>query len=327
MYEPPFNITNEVLQLVSEISLQLGHMEALSEAQVPNPMLRKENRIRTIHSSLAIEHNSLTLQQVTDIVNGKRVLGAPDEIMEVKNAIDAYHLMQSLDAFNQKDLLKAHAAMMHDLVHTAGRFRYATVGVFDDQGHCIHMAPPAERVPWLIQDLFEWISSTKTHSLISSCVFHYEFEFIHPFEDGNGRMGRFWQTLLLSRWKPVFAWLPVETIVRENQDGYYAAIAQSDHEANSTPFIVFMLNCLLRVIKQHDSTNIEDSLSLTSVSLSKSEEKVLNALREDNKLTIAKISQLTGLSVSGVKKIINALKVAGLLERKGSSKSGEWIIK
>ena len=327
MYEPPFNITNEVLQLVSEISLQLGHMEALSEAQVPNPMLRKENRIRTIHSSLAIEHNSLTLQQVTDIVNGKRVLGAPDEIMEVKNAIDAYHLMQSLDAFNQKDLLKAHAAMMHDLVHTAGRFRYATVGVFDDQGHCIHMAPPAERVPWLIQDLFEWISSTKTHPLISSCVFHYEFEFIHPFEDGNGRMGRFWQTLLLSRWKPVFAWLPVETIVRENQDGYYAAIAQSDHEANSTPFIVFMLNCLLRVIKQHDSTNIEDSLSLTSVSLSKSEEKVLNALREDNKLTIAKISQLTGLSVSGVKKIINALKVAGLLERKGSSKSGEWIIK
>lgn len=327
MYEPPFNITNEVLQLVSEISLQLGHMEALSEAQVPNPMLRKENRIRTIHSSLAIEHNSLTLQQVTDIVNGKRVLGAPDEIMEVKNAIDAYHLMQSLDAFNQKDLLKAHAAMMHDLVHTAGRFRYATVGVFDDQGHCIHMAPPAERVPWLIQDLFEWISSTKTHPLISSCVFHYEFEFIHPFEDGNGRMGRFWQTLLLSRWKPVFAWLPVETIVRENQDGYYAAIAQSDHEANSTPFIVFMLNCLLRVIKQHDSTNIEDSLSLTSVSLSKSEEKVLNALQEDNKLTIAKISQLTGLSVSGVKKIINALKVAGLLERKGSSKSGEWIIK
>lgn len=327
MYEPPFNITNEVLQLVSEISLQLGHMEALSEAQVPNPMLRKENRIRTIHSSLAIEHNSLTLQQVTDIVNGKRVLGAPDEIMEVKNAIDAYHLMQSLDAFNQKDLLKAHAAMMHDLVHTAGRFRYATVGVFDDQGHCIHMAPPAERVPWLIQDLFEWISSTKTHPLISSCVFHYEFEFIHPFEDGNGRMGRFWQTLLLSRWKPVFAWLPVETIVRENQDGYYAAIAQSDHEANSTPFIVFMLNCLLRVIKQHDSTHIEDSLSLTSVSLSKSEEKVLNALQEDNKLTIAKISQLTGLSVSGVKKIINALKVAGLLERKGSSKSGEWIIK
>lgn len=252
MYTPPFSITDEVLQLVSDISLKLGRMEALTEKQLPSPMLRKENRIRTIHSSLAIENNSLTLKQVTDIVNGKRVLGAPDEIKEVKNAIDAYHLMQTLDAFSQKDLLKAHAAMMHELVHSAGRFRSENVGVFDDKGHCVHMAPPADRVPWLIQDLFEWISTTQTHPLISSCVFHYEFEFIHPFVDGNGRMGRFWQTLLLSHWKPIFAWLPVEDIVRENQEGYYAAIAQSDREANSTPFVAFMLKCLLRVIEEHE---------------------------------------------------------------------------
>lgn len=326
MYEPPFTITNEVLQLVSEISLQLGRMEALSDAQLPSPMLRKENRIRTIHSSLAIEHNSLTLQQVTDIVNGKRVLGAPDEIMEVKNAIDAYHLMQSLDAFNQKDLLRAHAAMMHDLVHTAGRFRFDPVGVFDDQGRCIHMAPPADRVPWLIQDLFEWVSNTQTHPLISSCVFHYEFEFIHPFEDGNGRMGRFWQTLLLSRWKPVFAWLPVESIVRENQEGYYAAIAQSDHEANSTSFIVFMLKCLLRVIKEHEDPHTQEQ-AVIGHSLSKSEGKVLEVLRKDGRLTIAEVSEMTDLSVSGVKKVIAALKKAGLLERKGASKSGEWVVK
>ena len=309
MYEPPFTITNEVLQLVSDISLQLGRMEALSDAQLPSPMLRKENRIRTIHSSLAIEHNSLTLQQVTD------------------NAIDAYHLMQSLDAFNQEDLLKAHGAMMHELVHTAGRFRFDSVGVFDDQGHCIHMAPPADRVPWLIQDLFEWVSTTQTHPLISSCVFHYEFEFIHPFEDGNGRMGRFWQTLLLSRWKPVFAWLPVESIVRENQEGYYAAIAQSDHEANSTSFIVFMLNCLLRVIKEHEDTHQQESEIKTPITLSKSEENVLDALRKDGRLTIAEVSQLTGLSVSGVKKVIAALKKIGMLERKGASKSGEWVVK
>lgn len=326
MYTPPFTITDEVLQLVSEISLQLGRMEALSEAQLPSPMLRKENRIRTIHSSLAIEHNSLTLQQVTDIVNGKRVLGAPDEIMEVKNAIDAYHLMQSLDAFCEKDLLKAHAAMMHELVHTAGRFRFSSVGVFDAQGHCIHMAPPAARVPWLIQDLFEWISTTQTHPLISSCVFHYEFEFIHPFEDGNGRMGRFWQTLLLSRWKPVFAWLPVETIVRENQDGYYAAIAQSDHEANSTPFIVFMLNCLLRVIKMHAYPNVENG-ETSNVTLSKSEEKVLECLRLNGRLTMADVSEQTGLSLSGVKKIIASLKKIGVLEHRGASKSGEWVVK
>lgn len=222
MYTPPFTITDEVLQLVSEICLHVGRIEAISQSRLPSPMLRKANRIRTIHSSLAIEHNSLTLQQVTDIVNGKRVLGAPDEILEVKNAIDAYRLLQQLDAFSQEDLLKTHTAMMHDLVHTAGHFRNEGVGVFDKDGSCVHMAPAAERVPWLMKDLFEWVSSTTIHPLISSCVFHYEFEFIHPFIDGNGRLGRFWQTLLLSRWKPVFAWLPVESIVHDNQEGYYA---------------------------------------------------------------------------------------------------------
>lgn len=324
MYTPPFDITNEILQLVSDISLKLGRMEALSDTDVPSPMLRKENRIRTIHSSLAIEHNSLTLRQVTDIVNGKHVLGAPDEIKEVKNAIDAYHLMQTLDAFSQKDLLKAHGAMMQELVHTAGKFRHSNVGVFDNQGHCIHMAPPSDRVPWLIQDLFEWVTTTDTHPLISSCVFHYEFEFIHPFEDGNGRMGRFWQTMLLSRWKPVFAWLPVESIVRDNQEGYYAAIAESDHEGNSTPFIVFMLKCLLRVIEEHEQT---DTVKPTDKPiLNKSEEKIISLLRKNSRLTIPQMSEQTGLSVSGVKKIIQSLKKAGILIRLGASKSGEWMV-
>lgn len=324
MYTPPFDITNEVLQLVSDISLKLGRLEALSETEIPSPMLRKENRIRTIHSSLAIEHNSLTLKQVTDIVNGKHVLGAPDEIKEVKNAIDAYRLMQTLDAFSQKDLLKAHRAMMQELVHSAGKFRHSNVGVFDDQGHCIHMAPPADRVPWLIQDLFEWVSSTETHPLISSCVFHYEFEFIHPFEDGNGRMGRFWQTMLLSRWKPVFAWLPVESIVRDNQEGYYAAIAASDHKGNSTSFIVFMLKCLLRVIEEHEQSDENKPVGISP--LNKSEEKILNLLRNNGRLTILHMSEQTGLSVSGVKKIIQSLKKAGILRRVGASKSGEWVV-
>lgn len=324
MYTPPFDITNEVLQLVSDISLKLGRLEALSETEIPSPMLRKENRIRTIHSSLAIEHNSLTLKQVTDIVNGKHVLGAPDEIKEVKNAIDAYHLMQTLDAFSQKDLLKAHRAMMQELVRSAGKFRHSNVGVFDDQGHCIHMAPPADRVPWLIQDLFEWVSSTETHPLISSCVFHYEFEFIHPFEDGNGRMGRFWQTMLLSRWKPIFAWLPVESIVRDNQEGYYAAIAESDHEGNSTPFIIFMLKCLLRVIEEHEQSDENKPVGISP--LNKSEEKILNLLRNNGRLTILHMSEQTGLSVSGVKKIIQSLKKAGILRRVGASKSGEWVV-
>lgn len=325
MYTPPFDITNEVLQSVSDISLKLGRLEALFGTVMPSPMLRKKNRIRTIHSSLAIEHNSLTLKQVTDIVNGKHVLGAPDEIKEVKNAIDAYHLMQTLDAFSQKDLLKAHAAMMHDLVHSAGRFRSENVGVFDDNGRCIHMAPPAERVPWLIQDLFDWVTTTQTHPLISSCVFHYEFEFIHPFVDGNGRMGRFWQTMLLSRWKPVFAWLPVESIVRDNQDGYYAAIAESDHKGNSTSFIAFMLRCLLRVIEEHEQH--EDEVLIDTHILNKSEERLLGMLRQNGKLTISQMSEQMGLSMSGIKKIIQSLKKTGILIRVGASKSGEWVVK
>lgn len=325
MYIPPFTITDDVLQLVSDICLQVGRIEALSQSRLPNPMLRKANRIRTIHSSLAIEHNSLTLQQVTDIVNGKRVLGAPDEIREVKNAIDAYHLMQQLDAFSQEDLLKAHAAMMHNLVHTAGRFRNEGVGVFDKNGKCVHMAPSADRVPWLMNDLFEWVSSTTVHPLISSCVFHYEFEFIHPFIDGNGRMGRFWQTLLLSRWKPVFAWLPVESIVHDNQEGYYAAIAESDNRAESTPFVTFMLKCLLRAVTEHEETHIGDD-DVENPPLSKSEKKVLDAFRKNGLLTIAEVSEQTGLSVSGVKKAIAAMKAAGLLVRRGTNKRGLWLV-
>ena len=215
--------------------------------------------------------------------------------------------------------------MMHDLVHTAGHFRNEGVGVFDKDGSCVHMAPAAERVPWLMKDLFEWVSSTTIHPLISTCVFHYEFEFIHPFIDGNGRLGRFWQTLLLSRWKPVFAWLPVESIVHDNQEGYYAAIAESDSRADSTPFVTFMLRCLLRTVTEHEGTHIEETDAETPP-LSKSEKIVLDAFRKNGLLTIAEVSELTGLSVSGVKKVITSLKTAGLLVRRGSNKNGLWQV-
>lgn len=216
MYTPPFTVTDEVLHLVSEISEQIGTLNALLGERMPSPMLRKENQIKTIHSSLAIEHKSLSLQQVTDVIDGKHVLGAPDEIQEVKNALQAYQLMLQLDAFSEADLLRAHSLMMADLVDNAGHYRKGSVGVFDGD-KCIHVAPSADRVPTLMAELFAWVKETKTHPLISSCVFHYEFEFIHPFMDGNGSMGRYWQTLLLSRWKGIFAWLPVETIVKKHQ--------------------------------------------------------------------------------------------------------------
>ena len=233
MYKPPFNITARMLHQIADISEQLGILIAQLGENAPSPMLRKKNQIKTIHSSLAIEHNSLSLKQVTDIIDGKRVLGAPDEIQEVKNAIEAYRLMPELDAFKEKDLLKAHGLMMKDLVRTAGHYRQEGVGVFNGE-QLLHMAPPADQVPRLMGDLFQWVKSTDVHPLIHSCVFHYEFEFIHPFVDGNGRMGRYWQTMLLSRWKGLFSWLPVETIVKDHQQDYYNAIANSDAAGEST---------------------------------------------------------------------------------------------
>ena len=188
MYKPPFEITSKIIELISNISEKVGEVNYLQN----NPyhiQLRKENRIKTIHSSLAIENNSLSLQQITDIIDGKRILGNPNEIKEVKNSIQAYDLLLSLNPYNEKDLLKAHKLMMQDLVERNGKYRTDGVGIFDGK-KVVHLAPPADRVPELMNDLFEWLKTSDTHPLIKSCVFHYEFEFIHPFQDGNGRVGR-----------------------------------------------------------------------------------------------------------------------------------------
>ena len=322
MYAPPFNITDEILWLVSEISEQVGVLNAVFGTRLPSPMLCKENQIKTIHSSLAIEHNSLSLQQVTDVINGKHVLGAPNEIQEVKNAIQAYQLMKSLDAFQEADLLRAHKLMMADLVDNAGQYRKGGVGVFAGE-QCIHMAPPADRVPTLMADLFEWINQTDTHPLVSSCVFHYEFEFIHPFMDGNGRMGRYWQTILLSRWKGIFAWLPVETIVKQHQQDYYNAIAQSDAQGESTAFIAFMLRCILQSVKEQQKVTDKVAYKVTD----KSEDKLLNIIRETPSVTIPQLMQMLSMSDSGVRKILRKLQQQGRLVRIGANKNGHWEIK
>ena len=201
--------------------------------------------------------------------------------------------------------------MMTDLVKENGLYRQGGVGVFDGQ-KCIHMAPPAQRVPLLMADLLEWVKKTRVHPLVSSCVFHYEFEFIHPFADGNGRMGRMWQTLLLMQWKPIFAWIPVETIVKEHQKDYYAAIARSDSEANSTAFITFMLQCLKQALQEMEESN------------QKSNRKILASLRRNPTVTIRELQDETGLSESGVKKIIRQLKAEGLIRRIGGDKGGHW---
>lgn len=321
-YIPPFQITAEILKLVSEISELVGAISVSLGDNMPSPMLRKANQIKTIHSSLAIEHNSLSLAQVTDIIDGKHVLGAPNEIQEVKNAIKAYQLMSQLDAFNEKDLLRAHHLMMQYMVKNAGHYRNESVGVFDG-GRCIHMGPSALLVPQLMGQLFEWIKKTDVHPLISSCVFHYEFEFIHPFMDGNGRMGRYWQTMLLARWKGIFAWIPVETIVKAHQQEYYDAIAKSDAAGESTIFIAFMLQCLLDSIKEYKVANkVADKVA--DKTLGNSELELVNLIKKNKNITIQEMMKKTGRSDSGVRKILSGLKKKGVIERVGANKNGYW---
>ena len=242
-YFPPYSVTDAAIHLVAEICEQVGVLTVKNGAAA-NPQLRRENQLRIIHASLAIENNSLSLEQMTDVLNGKRVLGAPQEIREVKNAYEAYERLLTLDPFNIEHILSAHKILMTALTKEAGRFRSGGIGIFAGK-QLVHMAPPASVVPKLVHNLLHWVQATDVHPLIKSCVFHYEFEFIHPFADGNGRMGRMWQTLLLSSWKPVFSWLPIETLIRERQQEYYEVLAVSDKMADSTMFVEFML-CVIR---------------------------------------------------------------------------------
>lgn len=336
MYIPPFNITERILHLISEISEQVGSLNSRIGNDAPSPMLRKKNQIRTIHSSLAIENNTLSLKQVTDIIDGKHVLGAPDEIQEVKNAIEAYQLMPQLDAFKEKDLLKAHGLMMSQLVRNAGRYRQEGVGVFDSNGNCLHMAPSPDRVPELMGDLFHWVKSCKTHPLVYSCVFHYEFEFIHPFIDGNGRMGRYWQTMLLSRWKGIFSWIPVETIVKEHQEEYYSVIAKCDAAGESTLFVEFMLQCLLEAMENYSEPEgevseelhdkLRDKLHDKFPELSEKAIEVIETIHAHRSFNAAEIGEHIGLSERQVKTYITKLKQIGLLTRVGSNKTGYWKV-
>ena len=247
-YKPPFHVTDRMICLVADISEQVGRIAVLQEGTI-SPRLRRENRIRTIHSSLAIEHNSLSLEQVTAILNGKRVLGNPNEIKEVRNAYDAYELMLQLNPASVNDLLKAHRLMMKELVPENGCFRSGGVGVFDGEV-LIHMAPPAEFVPEHMHNLFDWYQKSELHPLIKSAVFHYEFEFIHPFADGNGRMGRMWHSLLLGKWKDLFFWLPMEELIQSRQKEYYDALAAADRQADSAGFVELMLEIIFDTLKE-----------------------------------------------------------------------------
>lgn len=247
-YIPPFDITATIFELSSEIMENLGKLSNINDLE-KLPRLRKISRLKSIHSSLAIEQNTLSLDQVTDIIDGKKVLGPQDEILAVKNAFAAYKEIQNVNPYSLNDLLKIHGIMMQNLVEESGKLRTGAVGVFNSEGRVVHTAPPAKMVYSLIQDLLAWVKTSATPMLIKSCVFHYEFEFIHPFRDGNGRTGRLWQTILLASWKPIFEWIPIESIIKDNQEEYYNAIAQSTLEGKSNAFIEFMLDVINKAIK------------------------------------------------------------------------------
>lgn len=247
-YTPPYELTSNMLELISEIMEKVGQINKFASAKSQVRLL-KSNKINSIHSSLAIENNKLSISEVQAVFEGKDIIADKNEVLEVKNSIDAYNLMPDINPYSLSDLKKVHYEMMKGLCTDAGKFRSGAEGVFDGDTP-IHIAPPAIRVPTLMADLFDYLSSSKENVLIKSCVFHYEFEYIHPFADGNGRTGRYWQTLLLSKWKPIFKFLPIENVLKEEQDEYYTAFRVSNSEGKSNAFIEFMLSAILKAISR-----------------------------------------------------------------------------
>ena len=316
-YTPPFAMTDEITNLVIEIAELTGAM-TVSEQLSKNPKLRRENRVRSIHSSLAIEQNSLSLDQVSDVIDGKRVLGPPQDIREVKNAYEAYEIMTKMDPYSVKDLLKAHKIMMAGLVKEAGVFRSKGVGVYaGDQ--LIHAGTPAKYVPDLVGQLFDWLKRSKLHPLVKSCIFHYEFEFIHPFADGNGRTGRLWHTLILAKWQEFFLWIPIESIIHERQEGYYNALNASNNAGESTIFVEFMLELIRDLLRELAGGSSFESEMTT-------EDKVLDLIRESGKLSAAKMAERLGLSGRQVQRVLKKLKDEKRIEFVGANRNGYYRI-
>lgn len=329
MYIPPFQVSAEAINMIADIS-RLIERYAIRLEKEDGVRLRKANRIRTIHSSLAIEGNQLSENEVRDIIDGKNVVAPLREIQEVKNAIKTYEMYHTLDAFSEKDLLRAHSQMMEAIIDDAGCYRTGGVGVFSEQG-LVHMAPPAGRVPELMSDLFNWLANANDHLLIRSCVFHYEFEFIHPFLDGNGRMGRLWQSLILGKLHPVFEHLPVENMVYSNQQEYYDAIAASTQAGNSGPFIDFMLKEIFETLKRHQGEKLDDVPNKkfgekSSEKKEKSSEKILKIIDDNPKISALEIAKLIGISSRSVEKNIKKLRENGIIRRVGPDHGGYWEI-
>lgn len=289
-YTPPFTITNTILELTSVISEKVGMIASRRELE-SRPHLRKNNRIKSIHSSLKIEANSLSLSEVRDVINGHIVLGDRKEIQEVKNAYTAYEHLKDYDPYSITDLKKAHARMTQYLIQESGEFRRGSEGVFSGD-QCIFVAPPPAMVPRLMQELFDWMRQNQNtiHPLILSAVFHYEFVFIHPFADGNGRVARLWHTVLLSNWRSIFAYIPLESQIEKFQSEYYDAIAQCHNNGNSTIFIEFILKQISRILDE-----VIAQLGTADSSVSEYVRRMLSVMEYDVPYTASAIMEKLGL--------------------------------
>ncbi|EEH67313.1 cell filamentation protein Fic [Acinetobacter haemolyticus] len=319
-YQPPYTITSKIIYLIAQISENIGRLTVLEEIH-DSLKLRKANRIRTIQGSLAIEGNTLSTEQITAILNGKVVIAPPKEVQEVRNAIKAYEAFQQWQPSQEKDLLQAHQILMTGLIDEVGQYRHGGVGVMSGD-RVVHMAPPANQINRLMADLLDWLNDSDVHPLIQSSVFHYEFEFIHPFADGNGRMGRLWQTLILSRWNPIFANIPVESLIYQNQKAYYEALQTSTDRTDSAPFIEFILQMILDAILSSNDT-AQDSDHATAQAdvhachkMNDQVQRLISVMKQEE-YTLVELMQLVGLTHRATfqKNYLNPAIEAGLIKR------------
>lgn len=326
-YQPPFQLTHTMMRHVARIGELIGTWKAANQNQLV-PELRRGNRIKTIQASLAVEQNTLTLEQVTAVIEGKTVLGLPKEIQEVRNAFAAYEALEQWHPHHIDDLLAAHALLLHGLIDDAGHWRSKGAGIYRGE-QLVHMAPPASQIPRLMADLFDWLANTDAHPLIASAAFHYEFEFIHPFGDGNGRIGRLWQTLILSHWQPMLAFLPVETVIKHRQQTYYQLLTESDQKSDCSAFIEFLLQAIEDSLQEAINTqpDTEKMRVETQVQMRvKTPDVILQQLSANPNMTLAEVAKQIGKSVTTVERTVAKLKLQGRLAFIGPKKGGRWQV-
>ena len=317
-YTPPYTITSKILNLTNQISEHITELKYTSNQNI-TPMLRKKNRIKTLAGTLEIEGNFLGEEKITAIVNGRRVLGSIPEIAEVKGAIKAYQELENYKYDDISDLLKAHKILMNEILNNAGSFRTSNVRVGE------HMAPQSHLVPQLMDELFVWLKNSNEHILLKSCIFHYEFEFIHPFIDGNGRIGRLWQSVILYNYNPLFASLPTESIVRDHQKEYYKALEDATSLGESTPFIEFILDMILQTVIKFGN-EVGNKVGNKVGNLTDNQIMIIELMKINSKISAKKLADEVGISVRKIEENISKLKKLDIVSRVGGTR-GHWEIK